>query len=299
MTCRITQAFYESSSVIWNRLRRPSQLTNAMLFSNVLSVKTSPFHLSLRCPNEELKIEMVGEQSSDRLVELPPCRALTLTNASHSSLAKANSTGLNWHRQLTDTFENFRLDPRISSSNLDRLSTLVWIGSVFVDGVPIAIRLVGLPPLEHPSPRPVSAPTVLFWEPNLDGTSLMYRNAIPHTFPWDTDELSMMPSRYVRYRAFLKPGKWVRICWHYPGSVSDFQDIEWTIAEGPTAALKHSCEWLRAYLDWRPTGVWSYGGVDHTPTKEDLERQRHDYKTFRRDQMATSSAFALASRSTF
>jgi len=125
----------------------------------------------------------------------------------------------------------------------------------------------------------------------------MYRNRIPHTFPWDMDERKASFSPYIRFTNFLDPETWVRICWHYPGGQnSSFSNSEWSLADGPAVAVEHACEWLRAYLDWKVTGAWSYGGIDHIPSQQDLKRRRYDCATFKRDQMASCSAPALAFR---
>ena len=172
--------------------------------------------------------------------------------------------------------------------------TFVWCPQV--DGERFLLRAhLQLPPNFGSPLAKIWAPSVEFTEPGLVRTSLLYRNSIPHTFPFSSRTIHNEPYG-IGLDETIHSYPWVRVCWHLPSLRRDewrpWIDNEWSYEEGLVPVFESCCEWLRGYIAWRELGEWLHGGVGH---KADLERIKHDWKTFRRHNFASASPAALAS----
>jgi len=164
-----------------------------------------------------------------------------------------------------------------------------YIWDPVVDGERFLLRFHLFLPDDFGSPFcKIKAPVVEFWHASIHKKSWAYKNSIPHTYAVD-----------AAGRNNLEQYPWVTVCWHYPGDTADawknWINIEWSYEEGLNPAFEAVCEWLRAYLGWLEFGKWFYGGIRHKP---DRERIKKDEQAFRRDNLTSASASALATGQT-
>ena len=171
--------------------------------------------------------------------------------------------------------------------------TFIW--SPKVDGETVLLRAHLQFPPDFGTPfSKVISPCVEFTDRHLMNKSLLYRNAIPHTFPVDARRLQNPPFR-ITPNTEIYSYPWVHVCWHYPGighgEWNSWLDLEWDYKEGLVPVFETCCEWARSYLGWRELGEWLHGGVGHKPN---IERIAHDRKTFRRHHLSSAASAAVA-----